>query len=867
LAQGSRARCASAIMTLAPLPTTLDESVGWFTVLGFGFVFTLLTMWITNLESSMLGKSAKTSEEFATAGRNLGMGLVAADIVSQWTWAATLLMSSNMCWRVGISGSYWYAAGASVQIMLFAILATQVKRRAPNMRTFMEMVRVRWGTAAHKTFICFALTTNVIVSAMLILGGAATLNALTGMPTNAAAFLVPIVACLPYTLMGGLRATFLAHYFNTLFIFLALFIFMYTAYVGGDSTYFGSSDLVLESMESTSQYAVLTHVDWNPEAASPQTDAAKYGMEGFTAFIKNAGVCYLATQEGVDVLEKSCSYTAQGNDEYCHESCKKNSLDVQACGNLEAGCITTGEIEHWVQEGCDSGAGEVCGPSLATMASPSGLIFGIVNIVGNFGTVFVDQSYWQSAIAVKPESAAKGYILGGVVWFAVPMMMGTVHGLVGRALTMDFDLVNGASHITSDDSGSGLTPARVAVIMQGQAGAWILLIMLFMAIVSTGCAEIIAVATILTYDVYCEYLNPELKAERMRGRQIFYATVLKKNAKYEGKDLVSVDEMADASVATTVVTEVPTILTQLEEAKILPDGRPFTLMESKSIETALVPHVYEGDVTYELVYSAVNSQALCKANCESDVMLRVMKFFCCCFAVFMGFLAVFLQTLELNLGFVYMSMGIFVGPAVAPAAMAILMKKASAKWCTAGAIVGLLGGIATWIIVAYYLYGFITIDSLGGDYPFLWSNVVSICLSGLVAIAGSLAEPDTTFEWKHLSVQLPLVDDMPPPIEHGLSAEKLDKKLEADYERSKFSANFLFLFLCLLLPASLYFSGAVFGKLGFGIWIAVFMAWCFLGGMTVIILPVLDFKKDMEAASAAKAVMTKEIAAEKGAQQ
>merc|ERR1719231_1377587 len=98
------------------------------------------------------------------------------------------------------------------------------------MRTFMELVRVRWGKAAHITFICFALTTNVIVSAMLILGGAATLTALTGMPTNAAAFIIPIVACLPYTLMGGLRATFLAHYFNTAFIFFSLFVFMAVGY-------------------------------------------------------------------------------------------------------------------------------------------------------------------------------------------------------------------------------------------------------------------------------------------------------------------------------------------------------------------------------------------------------------------------------------------------------------------------------------------------------------------------------------------------------------------------------------------------------------------------------------------------------------
>jgi len=29
------------------------------------------------------------------------------------------------------------------------------------------------------------------------------------------------------------------------------------------------------------------------------------------------------------------------------------------------------------------------------MSSFPGLAFGIINVVGNFGTVFVDQAYWQ----------------------------------------------------------------------------------------------------------------------------------------------------------------------------------------------------------------------------------------------------------------------------------------------------------------------------------------------------------------------------------------------------------------------------------------------------------------------------------------
>jgi hypothetical protein len=33
---------------------------------------------------------------------------------------------------------------------------------------------------------------------------------------------------------------------------------------------------------------------------------------------------------------------------------------------------------------------------------PGGFTFGVINIVGNFGSVFCDQSYWQSSVAAKP---------------------------------------------------------------------------------------------------------------------------------------------------------------------------------------------------------------------------------------------------------------------------------------------------------------------------------------------------------------------------------------------------------------------------------------------------------------------------------
>ena len=136
----------------------------------------ILTTWLLKRYNN----EVQTSEMFSTAGRTVKTGLVAAAVVSSWTWAATLLQSSGVAYRYGVSGPFWYASGATVQIILFATLAIQLKRRAPNAHTFLEVIRARYGVYAHVTFIIFGLMTNILVTAMLLTGGAAVVTSLTG---------------------------------------------------------------------------------------------------------------------------------------------------------------------------------------------------------------------------------------------------------------------------------------------------------------------------------------------------------------------------------------------------------------------------------------------------------------------------------------------------------------------------------------------------------------------------------------------------------------------------------------------------------------------------------------------------------------
>lgn len=94
--------------------------------------------------------------------------------------------------------------------------------------------------------------------------------------------------------------------------------------------------------------------------------------------------------------------------------------------------------------------------------------------------------------------------------FAIPFSLATSLGLASTALMLP---------INSGEAGSGLVPPAVADHLLGQAGSALILIMLFMAIVSTGSAESIAVSSLIAYDIYREYFNPEAT-----GKQILWVS-------------------------------------------------------------------------------------------------------------------------------------------------------------------------------------------------------------------------------------------------------------------------------------------------------------------------------------------------------
>jgi Na+/proline symporter len=117
-------------------------------------------------------------------------------------------------------------------------------------QTFLEAVRARYGTATHFVYITFGLFTNILVTAMLLTGGSAVISSLTGVPTAAACFLLPL-GVVVYTMFGGIKATFLTDYVHTVILLVILLTFAFTTYASGDVL--GSTKAVYERLNALSE--------------------------------------------------------------------------------------------------------------------------------------------------------------------------------------------------------------------------------------------------------------------------------------------------------------------------------------------------------------------------------------------------------------------------------------------------------------------------------------------------------------------------------------------------------------------------------------------------------------------------------------
>ncbi|EPQ58324.1 solute symporter family transporter [Gloeophyllum trabeum ATCC 11539] len=647
---------------MSEVTAILPQGVGYGVVLGVGFFFAGFMAILTQIQNRYTQYSTKTSEEFNTASRSVKPGLIASGIVSAWTWAATLLQSCTVAYEYGISGPFWYASGATVQILLFAILGVKVKQNAPRCHTYLEIIYTRYGSTAHWVFMVFAFITNILVGSQLLLGGSAVVTALTGMNVYAAVWLIPVGVTI-YVILGGLRATFLCDYTHT---FILMIIY-------------SSSPLIGSPRE---MYNLL------------KIAAAKRPVAGNT--------------DG----------------------------------------------------------------SYMTLKSNFALIFGVIQLCSGSGTVFLDQGYWQRAIASRPSTAVRAYLLGGLAWYAIPFAFATTLGLAAVALTDHPSFPTYPNPLSASQVSAGLAAPTAAVALLGKGGAAALLIILFMAVTSAASSEMIATSSILTFDVY--------------------------------------------------------------KLHIRPDAPPATMIQ------------------------------------VSHIMIVV-------FAFVMATMASVWQAIGIDLGWLFLFMGVIIGGAVVPVALTICWKKQTKVAAITGAIVGCASGILAWLLTAAYTNdGVLSVATTGQEYASVAGSLASICMGAICTVGISLWNPDD-FDWEITrainrvpeqgassssstvdeedrerqlkekergdvqirEAKVQGVDDAPLPGVRFSEDEHPDK-LKSALKFAIIASFGLVAVMDLIVPLPLFFSHYTFSVKFFTAWVVIGIIWAFCSAFICIFLPLME---------------------------
>ncbi|BGP44352.1 hypothetical protein JCM10450v2_000163 [Rhodotorula kratochvilovae] len=393
----------------------LGPGVGYGVVVGVGAFFAIAMILLTRVQAKFSRLDPGSANEFATASRSIKPGLICCGIVSAWTWSATLLQSSAATYQNGVSASWWYGVGGTIQIALFAAVAAKVKQNAGGAVTFAEIVKARYGRPCHILFTFYSLVCAHIVTGSLILGASATFNAMTGVNILACNFLLPLGIAV-YVVAGGLRATFIVDFLHTIILFVILYIFAFKIY--GTSDNIGSPGKLYDLLQ---QAAVLAPV------------------------VGNAAGSYVS------------------------------------------------------------------------MKSNGGILFGGCTIASGFSGVVCDQGYWQRAIASRPESTTKAYMLGAVSWFSIPFAFGTMMGLGCRAMLTSPDFPTYPYALSASQISAGLVAPATAATIMGKSGAIAVLLIVFMAATSACSAELIAVSSLVVRDCIGMY-------KTLSGHQMVFAS-------------------------------------------------------------------------------------------------------------------------------------------------------------------------------------------------------------------------------------------------------------------------------------------------------------------------------------------------------
>ena len=326
-------------------------------------------------------------------------------------------------------------------------------------------------------------------------------------------------------------------------------------------------------------------------------------------------------------------------------------------------------------------------------------------------------------------------------------------GLAAVALTDHPSFPTYPNPMTQSQVSAGLSAPFAASALLGKGGAIALLIVLFMAVTSCASAELIAVSSILTFDIYKTYIKP---------------------------------------------------------------------------------------------------------NATPAQLIFVSHVMVCVFGLTMAIFACIWNAIEIDLGWLFLTMGLLIGGAVFPAAFSITWRGQTKAGAILGALSGLAAGLTAWLVEAKRCYGTLTVSTTGMEYPTLAGNLAAIMTGLIVTVVVSLAKP-APFDWEVTrsinassvvtttsqdesgkSQELPTVQDEEKQMREDEAAVEEPAKLRSAFKLAVVASFGLTFIMDFLIPIPMFLSHYVFSSGFFTAWVIISFIWVFCSAAISTILPIVE---------------------------
>jgi len=193
---------------LAP-SSDMTLTLGLTLMIGTGLVFLVIAYIIRR-------NLVRNTHDFIISNRRVGLGFGVGTVISVWTWAMAVMMSTAMTYQWGLSGLFWFVVPNGLAIMAMVPLAKMLRRRMPAGYTISQFAFNRFDQSKLASgVVTVTMLFGILLEILINLKGTSVVMS-TVFPIDwRVATILTVVVVLTYSYFGGLWTSVMTGTINT----------------------------------------------------------------------------------------------------------------------------------------------------------------------------------------------------------------------------------------------------------------------------------------------------------------------------------------------------------------------------------------------------------------------------------------------------------------------------------------------------------------------------------------------------------------------------------------------------------------------------------------------------------------------------